>query len=209
MKEFTTHTRPFEHIGGTETNDFWAEVGLTSILQVPLDNLLYKNFRRTDDQSRTLAVDGTGVGGGPFDFRVTAPARKIYIIYRVIFQITDQDIAYEHFAGLGLVLANGIGVTGHDSDDTELIDFMDGQPLDATREFAHLAGIDFKKTQSGIGQDPDVVAVRWSIFKAGAVPRLTPGQYLQLKVQDDLSDIVLFNAIVQGYQYDAPKSAVP
>ncbi len=155
---------------------------------------------------KLFTIDGLGVthemdvngSSTPVSFQVVVPAGKVGIISRVVFHMVDGGMTWAEFGGI-TALSNGVLVRARDSNDDVLLDFMDGAALTSNSMFAHLAGVDaFLSVEA---QD-DAFSVRWSLFKTGYVPYLTAGQYLELLVQDNLSAITHFQAILQGRLID-------
>jgi hypothetical protein len=142
-----------------------------------------------------MNVDGTT----PKSFRTVAPAARRLAVHRVIMHMADVNIEFDKFAGLGAVLTNGIGVSIRDADDVELLDFMGGDPLVRTVDWSRLAGPDIGLIQTGIGGDPDVLIMRWSLYRTGVIPILEPGEYMEFLIQDNLTGLSNFKATVHGW----------
>lgn len=172
-------------------------VGHSTLTPIPPTDLLFKGF--TVDGAPGGSVD-MNVNGSvtPVSFRYTVPAGKIALPFRVVFALADVNIEYLKFAGLGLVLTNGIHVHILDTDDSVLLDFTNGTPIKSTHEFTVLAGGDVNILQTGLGQDPDFVAVRWTLGNTGYVPYLKAGQSFEILINDDLLLVDHLHAFVQG-----------
>jgi hypothetical protein len=173
----------------------------TSPIAIPPTEILVKNLANIVGGHHDLNVDGSST---PQSFRYTVPAGKVFIWSRSVIHISDTNVEYHNFAGLGTTLTNGIGVYIKDTNDAILTNFMNGEMLNATVQFAHLAASDFERVQSGIGVDPDLLVLRWSLSKSGFVPYLTAGQYVEFLIQDDLTGLDEFHVVVQGRLVDAP-----
>ena len=173
-----------------------SDLAYTATIPVPPTELLYNSFTvdGVEGASNEMAADGTT----PISFRYTVPAGKVAIPGRVIFEIMDQIIQFEFFAGLGVELTNGILICIRDVDDTILVDFTHGEPFHATHDFVLLSGGDVTVLQTGLGVDPDFVAVRWTLSRAGYVPYMTAGQSFEILIQDNLAALSHFHAFIQG-----------
>jgi hypothetical protein len=132
------------------------------------------------------------------DFRVVVPTGQTVAISRVLLEYTMVGMRYDRFAGLGAALTNGIEVKAYDKADTELVDFLDGGVIKTNADWALLAGVDGAISAAA---GPDLVPVRWSLFKAGSQIRFTEGQYIEIKIQDNLSTLASFTAAAQGVLY--------
>lgn len=173
------------------------DMAFTAVLPIPAAEMLYKSF--TVDGAEGGGIDMNINGSStPVSFRYVVPAGKVAFPHRVVFALGDQNIEYMNFAGLGAQLTNGIEIRLLDTDDTVLTDFTNGTPITATREFVMLAGGDVNVLQTGVGQDPDFVAIRWTLSKAGYVPYLKAGQSFEILIQDDLLLVENLRAFVQG-----------
>ena len=167
----------------------------------PPNELLFAHLTLNGDGSTIdMAVDGTT----PKKFRYVCPADKVALITRVLMHLHDIDIQYEYFAGLGVALTNGLTIKIHDADDTVLKDFTNDHPFKHTAQFSMLAGPDIPILSSAVGNDPDVLAMRWTLAKSGFSPLLTAGQYFEVVVQDDLQGLSHFEWIIHGRVCEAP-----
>ena len=166
------------------TNGEWASPHLT------LDN---------DGTTTDMNVDGSLVA--PKRFQYVVPEGKVFFVSRFIATAADVNIKYLEWFGFGAVLTNGVILRTVDADDNALIQFM--HPLISTLQFAHLAGGDIGLLSTEVGVAPDVIVVRWSLFKAGFVPLLREGEKFEVAVQDDLQGMDNFEAVIQGRECDA------
>lgn len=181
-----------EFAGKRGLNEY-SGASLSAGLAIPPEEMLFVHLK--NGSSRDLRVDGSST---PVDFTYVVPTGKEAIIARCILKMQDVSIKLHEFLGTGASLTNGILVTAHDSDDSTLVDFLDGDPIKNTIDFANLAAVDLPLVTAS-GQDPDSVPVRWSLFKTGYYLKLTAGQYLRVRIQDNLSSgIGLFEWHVQG-----------
>jgi hypothetical protein len=139
--------------------------------------------------SRDMNVDGTTPVN--FDFVATADTN----VERIMFFIEDGNIAPSKFGGVS-ALATGCLLKVLDTDGTTVIkDFLDGETITTHPEFSLLAGVDI---QPDAGAGDDVVPIRWTISKAGAKLLLLTDQRVRFTVQDDLTGLTKFYALLQG-----------
>lgn len=156
----------------------------------PPEELIYAFLREPGD-SIEMDVDG----GTPVVFTYEAPAGKKAIIQRVIFNILDAAIQPTKFGGLA-ALGTGCLVEVHDTDDSVLLDFLDGTTIKQNSDFAILASIDAPIVGAG---GSNQLPIRWTIGKSGKALKLLAGQKLAFTVQDNLVAMSSFRTVVQGY----------
>ncbi len=107
-------------------------------------------------------------------------------------------MGYGEFAGLGSALTNGLKVELQDADSNVLFDFMNGYTIKTNEDFDALAGVDTVVEPSA---GDDSMPVRWTI--ARAIPRshglvVDAGHKIVVTVQDNLTNITKFRAMLQG-----------
>ena len=151
-----------------------------------------------DGSTISMVVDGTT----PKRFQYVVPADKHFILSRVVWSCVDLDIVYTDWFGFGSALTNGCVFRAMDVGGTDLLhNFL--HPLRNTLEFSHLAGADLPLLTVNRGVIPDVLVVRWSLFKAGFVPIFEPSQIVEFLIQDNLSEMDHFEVVIQGRIFDA------
>lgn len=155
------------------------------------DELLYTCL--VNSGNFDMNIEASGVGTGGVEFTYECPNNQITYITRVNFAMLDGGIGISDFAGITNGLASGLIVDVLDSDDAVLVDYLDGATIKQNIDFGLLAGVDI-----GISPGTDGLLVRWSLFRCGAQLKLTEGQKLRITVQDDLSSLEKFNAMIQG-----------
>ena len=158
------------------------------------DQLLFK-FLKNAAGSRDMNVDGSST---PVPFYYEVPAGRNAEVSRVNFTVVDGAMGYGEFGGLGAALTNGLKVEIHNSSGVTLFDFLDGFTVKVNEDFDGLAGID---TVIHPVAGDDSMPVRWTISRA--IPRahglvLDAGQRIAITVQDDLSNLTKFRAMIQG-----------
>lgn len=154
----------------------------------PPEKFIYSMLR--DDASFEMAVNGSL--GSPVIFEYVAP--EPVLMSRINLQINDILPTADKFGGIA-ALTNGVLIQIRDTDDTTLIDFSDNIGIKANHDFVLLAGIDVDIVSGGgVG----LVAVRFTVSKAGNLLRLETGQKFVLVVRDNLTGLDSFEAMVQG-----------
>lgn len=153
---------------------------------MPAENLLYKRLRTSTGASDMVVTTTT-----QFFYSPPQPA----LISRVLFDIVDNAMQVDRFGGLG-ALTNGVKVEILEAeDDSVVLDFLDGDTIKSNFEFSHLAGTDaFVEPTAG----DDELLVRWSIWKSGAVLYLPPTRKFAVTIQDNLTGLSHFDAVLQG-----------
>lgn len=163
-------------------------------------NLLPEFLRNSDDDnSPEMNVDGSV---STVTFTYVVPDGQHMALTQVNVLLLDEGVDNENFGNLP-ALTTGVEVTLRDSDGSELVDLCAGVNIIRNADWAPLAGTKIETKQGGSVQDSLVVT--WNFREAyGASVTLTKKQCLQFKIQDDLSDIFLFRAMVQGLLYKPP-----
>lgn len=157
----------------------------------PAGKLLYKFLK--NGASAEMNVNGSVTA---VNFKYTAT--DTVLIERVLFYMIDAGIGYGEFGGLGSELTNGLEVKVFNASGVVLVDFMDGLTIKGNSDFAALAGSDVTAADT-VGTD--CLPVRWTISKCGAPLILSVGEYLNVKVQDNLTGLTKFRAMVQGLKW--------
>ena len=176
----------------------YSHAAMVNVLPIPPEEHLYKFLK--NGASLDLRVDGDPT---PVDFKYTCPTGKVAVIQRCVIAAQDVSIKLHEFLGMGAVLSNGVLVSAHDDDDASLVDYLDGDAIVSTHGFSVLGSVDAPVvTQAGV--DPDTFTMRWTLGQNGTGHplMLSAGQYLRVRIQDDLSTgIALFRWFVQGRVY--------
>tara|TARA_R110000824_G_scaffold143199_11_gene310797 strand:- start:304 stop:834 length:531 start_codon:yes stop_codon:yes gene_type:complete len=146
-----------------------------------------------DDSTIEMNVNGAST---PVSYKYTAPAGKRVYVYRVNMMMLDASVTASKFGGVAS-LTTGITVKVKNSADTELLDFLDGQTIQNNTEFGLLAGTDIN-----VGSGADGVNIRWTLASAGGSLILESGDYLEVLVQDNLTGLTSFQAMLQGIVED-------
>lgn len=128
----------------------------------------------------------------PVSYRYTVPADNRVYLYRVNFIMLDASITAAKFGGVAS-LTTGITIKLKNSSDALLLDFLDGQTIQNNTEFGLLAGVDVN-----IGPGTDSLGVRWTINNAGGSLYMESGDYLEILIQDNLTGLTSFQAMLQG-----------
>lgn len=158
-----------------------------------VQNLFFTPLK--NGESFAMNVNGASTA---VEFSVTVPAGRTLVWHRTNFIIVDGGIQAGLFAGIvGGPLTNGLNIKVVDADGTTVKDFTSGfGDIKTNEEWNLLAGID--GVQQQLAGD-DILPVRWTIARAGYAPDLPSGFQIIVTVQDDLTSIVKFEGLVQGY----------
>lgn len=155
------------------------------------DQVLFRFFKPGNNQqsSPSMNVDGSST---PVLFEVGFPYQ--WLLSRINLIINDTTMTSIKFGGI-TALTNGLILQVLDESDNELQDFLDGQTIQANRDWVPLAGVD---VQFNFAAGVDLLAVRWTVARAGA-PMLIPANgVVRITVQDDLEAIDFFEVMAQG-----------
>lgn len=124
-------------------------------------------------------------------------ANVLVKIRRLNFEIVDGGMQNQRFAGLAAALTNGCLFEVIDEDgNTQILDFLNGNPLTMNSDFSILAGVDSVVFAAPPGED--ILPVRFTIEKAGTPMRLAAGRRIRWTNRDNLSTITRFRAMAQG-----------
>ena len=162
-------------------------------------------FEHLDDGS----TDNMNVNGAStaVNYDYTVPTDKVVGLSRINWHVLDN--AKQDLSGFFSLPALTKGLLFQILDDdgsTVLQDFdTTDHPITKTADVYNLAGIDLEDDVSG---NESRFGIRWSIYKAAGgdsagVMKLTAGQVVRCKVQDDLSGLTEFHMMVQGTILDA------
>ena len=143
-----------------------------------------------DGTGTTDMVSGSGV------YKIVPPIGEKYDLFRMNVYIEDSSkFRADRYSGAG-ALSNGVDITIQDTSGS--ICRLTPLPITKIGHWNLLAGIDTFVTDFSIGND--MVAVRVTFSRGGGNILLdgNKGQFFQVNVQDDLSDLVSHLIKVQG-----------
>ena len=178
------------------------------VSETPPENFVYKFLTRTSGPQSASGLDyelntnsGTGTPA-PSVFEYEVPSGKEFVMYRINFEIVDDSMRYDSFAGIGVnPLTNGCLLEIIDSDGTTVVlNFHDGTTIKQNSDLATLAGVD---TSFDAAAGPDFLPIRFTIANAGSKMLLSAGRRVRWTNQDNLSSINHFTIMVQGILRDA------
>ena len=154
---------------------------------------IFSYFR--NGESADMNVDGssTAVSFRHSCAQVADNVGKKQAIERINFSLQDASIRLNRFGGIA-ALTNGLIIQAVDEFGS-ITDFTDDVPITTLGEFSNLAGID---SVAIAASGDDNWACRWTISKSGSPLYLKEGEYIEILVQDDLSDLTSFRAMAQG-----------
>lgn len=169
----------------------------TSLNTSDAQDFIYKFLKNTAG-SADMNVNATSTAQQIFWYGPSTGANTC--VNRLLIMVLDANIEPTTFGGVAS-LASGVIITAHDTNGTQLLDFSDGKPIANNSQWTYLAGTDAPVLDSGAGPGTDRVAVRWTIGRAGSSLNLRAGQSIRFTIQDDLSTLVEFRAMVQGINH--------
>lgn len=131
----------------------------------------------------SLAVDGST----PVNFRYTVPSNYALELHGCLIGVLDGGHDPSDFGFLSGSLTNGLEVKVFNSKDSALFDFLDGQTIQKNGDFAKLVGDEYF---IHTGSTDDHQYFTWDLPRQLSSPLiLFPGDYFNVKVQDDLSGL--------------------
>jgi len=183
-------------IDGTEMQVDIVSAAVSSVpgTEALFDFLAYESGTGSGDD---MNIDGSTPGV----YSYKAPSGKVVYVSRINFIITDGNIKPDSFGGIS-ALANGCLVKHTSSASVTILDFLAGATLKTNSDFAWLAGADIQPVS---GTSVDSLPVRWTLDKAfaGRAFKLADQEKIQLTIQDDLTGLTSFRAMIQGWIVDA------
>lgn len=158
-----------------------------------VQNLFFEPLKNGSSVAMNVNGSSTAV-----EFSVTVPAGRTLQWHRTNFVIIDGGIQAGLFAGIvGGALTNGLNIKVVNGDGTTQKDFTTSfGDIKTNEDWNLLAGID--GVQQQLAGD-DILPVRWTVARAGLAPELPSGYKIVVTVQDDLTSIVKFKGMVQGF----------
>ena len=185
---------------------YTARVVATASLGATSTELVFK-FLATAGGSIDMTDTTAAATTAPISFNYPStqgiPTGRTFSMQRVNWLIQDAVIRNQGFGGISTGLAAGLKIgiwsssTVSSTVAPDALDFMDGETLKKHNQYAYLAGVDALPLSTNAAAD-GFVSMRWTVAKAGAPLSMIPGQQFRVVVQDDLSDITEFQAMVQG-----------
>lgn len=156
-----------------------------------IDPARFISTHMTTGSSIDMNIDGSSTS---VLFKYICPANTESAIARLNIHIQDGKVDPPDFGGIS-ALTNGVLFEIYDSDDTLIIDLLDGVPIKANTHWAMFAGTDVV-VHTGTGDD--AMTARWTFARAGGALHITAGQYFQATIRDNLSAISAFHMVLQG-----------
>jgi hypothetical protein len=168
------------------------DVNLTNSDLVP-NTGLYISRHLQNGGANDLAVDGSST---PVVFSRGPGTGKKWFIYRIIWTIQDVGMNWQKFGGLSS-LTNGVDLD-YDTFGVNL-DLFDGVAIKANNGFVHYC-YDAEINPGTV----DVLRVRWTFNKGGTALEMNnaDGDTMNFTINDNLTGLTDFFAIVQGYEVD-------
>ena len=154
--------------------------------------LRYATGPGAPSDDRDLNIDGSTT---PSTYEYICADRHMDLSRFTMF-LLDGSVNPGDFGGISGALTNGCKLEIIDTDgSTVLLDFNNGETIKQNVDFIMLAGVD---AQPSTYTGDDLLAVRFTVSRAGSMLRLRKNQIVRFTIQDDLSGITLFRIMVQG-----------
>jgi hypothetical protein len=131
----------------------------------------------------------------PSVFSYVVPVGETLLVERVNFQMVDNSIGALDFGGISGGLDNGLTIKTYNHEGGAMVDFLNGEVIKRNADFSLLAGSDMVIAEL---QGKDQLPIQWSIGKAGAQMQLLARESIKIIINDDLSSIDIFRAMIQG-----------
>jgi hypothetical protein len=161
------------------------------------DNSLYRLLDSVGNGAGTKAMNTTAD-----KYFLTPGATEIFVIQRVIFSYSDtKNWEDDYFAKFGAALTNGIKICVENATPAVVLDFLDGVPIKANRDFGRLC-YDYTVQDYGVTTDHSM-AVRWTLLKDLGEPLILEGSRthrLVVETQDDMSGLSSMYVSARGYK---------
>ncbi len=167
------------------------------------ENGIYQ-FLTDSGASEEMAVDGSVT---PVEFCYDAPAGKRAFIHRIMFVVLDLGTAVAGISEFGKIaggLTNGCAVHTDTGAGTGVVLDFDSDNIKINGQWHFLAGgTDTSYDAVGAGSQIVGVTVRWTLSRGLGRPlELTAGERFVTTINDDLTPLVSFKALAQGYLED-------
>ncbi len=156
-------------------------------------NQLFGYLRNTDNSNQiVMNVNGSST---PQAFKYICPPGEIAVIRRINIQMRATSLDFQDFGGITNGLTNGVTPGIYDANDNLLFDYTEGQNWKKNADIVLSAGIDvLPQTSAGA----DFLFTRWTLANSGGEPVLYPGEYFAFVINDDLTSLAIFCAMIQG-----------
>lgn len=162
-------------------------------MPIHASNLFFQAFQNSAGNSVEMNVNGSVT---PQEFSVTVPAGQTLVANRINLHILDGGMRASFFGGLA-TLTNGVNIKIVDEEGNTDKDFTTNfGNIKQNSDFFMLAGVD-GVIEASLGDD--VLPVRWTISKAGRSVNLKGGSKVIITVNDDLTGLSRFRAMLQGW----------
>lgn len=173
--------------------DTFVPIVATTNVEMPSTDNLYEMFTSTD--GTTVEMGGTTDNAG---YRVSPSTDDIYNIKRMNIYIQDDGIFTAETYGSIAELSNGMQLLHKNSTDGIIKDYT---PFPPTKHghWGLYAGPDVVWSDFSASGD-DMMIVRWTFRKGGSPIKVdgSLGEYLEFKVNDDLTNLISHLAMAQG-----------
>ena len=163
-----------------------------------LANILVQSLDVNGDTTGSHAMNVNG-SITPVLFKIVCPTGWRYEIHNANIHIGDAGAIKGDTYGAVAALTNGVEFTAHEIDDTLLVNLFDQHSVKYNGDFPVIAKIRLANFGSGTNE---FLGINYNFLESfGSPVTLEAGQYLQFKVQDDLTGLLDHHCTVQGHKY--------
>jgi hypothetical protein len=158
--------------------------------------------------SRVLDSEGDGTGqknargnyaGSNASMMLKPASGTVFHLTRMLVYIRDTGSFDAEDYGNGITLTAGIEVFIKDANGT-IVNLTDSVPIMNNGSWSRIC---YDVNQESYGTGDEYLAARWTFAKAGQEISLdgSKGEYLEVQLRDNLSNLVEHRFTVQGYNY--------
>jgi hypothetical protein len=173
---------------------------ITAVSDVAAGEGLYKalvpgstyNSTTVDMSNASAAANTTN----PAIYKFTMPAGRSGTLERVNMLLMDGSIDLTKFGGIA-ARTNGLKIYTETAGGTTITNYTTDLTIKKSGDFVLFAGAD-AGTVNELGGTDDSQLIRWTFSKAGQPIRLNAGESFNIAVQDNLTSLTQFTAMVQG-----------
>jgi len=147
----------------------------------------------TVDMSNSATTASTTA---PAVYHFTMPDGRSGTLERVTMLLIDGSIDLTKFGGIS-ALTNGLKMYTETAGGTTITNYTTDVTVKKSGDFVLFAGPDAGMVNE-LGSTDDTQLIRWTFAKAGQPIKLNSGESFNIAVQDDITSLTEFVAMVQG-----------
>jgi hypothetical protein len=163
------------------------------------DKIISRFADTTGDGSGNKQATGN-YSSAPETFLIKPSGKTIYTLHRMIINVADTvGMQAEEYGNLGAALTNGISVAVYNSSGL-LYNLTDPDyPVKSNAGWSYMC---YDAHLLTWGSGDEMLNVRWTFSRTGVpvVLRAWEGEYLEIKVNDNLTGLLYHAFLIQGYE---------